>query len=94
MVEIMRPFTEESIFIAGLVDSTIRRGIGRDGRRVWSEQDDPMLKIGKGVLHVGESLLPGSLPQLKRIGHVTRLCKADLYGGRDHVGYCSSFKFK
>ena len=68
MVEIMRPFTEESIFIAGLVDSTIRRGVGRDGRRVWSEQDDPMLKIGKGVLHVGESLLPGSLPQLKRIG--------------------------
>ena len=68
MVEIMRPFTEESIFIAGLVDSTIRRGVGRDGRRVWSQQDDPMLKIGKGVLHVGESLLPGSLPQLKRIG--------------------------
>ena len=68
MVEIMRPFTEESIFIAGLVDSTIRRGVGRDGRRVWSEQDDPMLKIGKGVLHVGENLLPGSLPQLKRIG--------------------------
>ena len=68
MVEIMRPFTEESIFIAGLVDSTIRRGVGRDGRRVWSQQDDPMLKIGKGVLHVGESLLHGSLPQLKRIG--------------------------
>ena len=68
MVEIMRPFTEESIFIAGLGDSTIRRGVGRDGRRVWSQQDDPMLKIGKGVLHVGESLLPGSLPQLKRIG--------------------------
>jgi hypothetical protein len=43
-VELLKPFTEESIFTEALVDSTIRRGIGRDGRRVWSEADDPLLK--------------------------------------------------
>jgi hypothetical protein len=68
VVEIMEPFTSESIFIEGLVDSTIRRGIGRDGRRVWKEQDDPLVKVGKGIFHVGETLTPGSISQLKRIG--------------------------
>ena len=41
VVELMEPFTSESIFIEGLVDSTIRRGIGKDGKRVWSPADDP-----------------------------------------------------
>jgi len=68
VVEIMEPFTSESIFIEGLVDSTIRRGIGKDGRRVWKEQDDPLVKVGKGIFHVGETLTPGSISQLKRIG--------------------------
>ena len=49
MTELMDPFASESIFIEGLIDSTIRRGIGKDGRRVWSQADDPMVKIGKGV---------------------------------------------
>ena len=68
VVEIMEPFSSESIFIKGLIDSTIRRGIGTDGRRVWREQDDPLVKVGKGVFHVGKTLTPGSISQLKRIG--------------------------
>ena len=68
MSEIMQPFAEESLFIEGLIDSTMRRGIGKDGRRVWKEQDDPMVKVGKGILHVGETLTPGSIAQLKRLG--------------------------
>ena len=79
VVEIMEPFTSESIFIEGLVDSTIRRGIGRDGRRVWKEQDDPLVKIGKGIFHVGETLTPGSISQLKRIGQAAT-GKTDKYG--------------
>jgi hypothetical protein len=75
----MEPFTSESIFIEGLVDSTIRRGIGRDGRRVWKEQDDPLVKIGKGIFHVGETLTPGSISQLKRIGQAAT-GKTDKYG--------------
>ena len=79
IVEIMQPFTNESIFIEGLVDSTIRRGIGKDGRRVWKEQDDPLVKVGKGVLHIGETLTPGSIAQLKRIGQ-SATGKTDKYG--------------
>jgi hypothetical protein len=79
VVELMEPFTSESIFIEGLVDSTIRRGIGKDGKRVWSPADDPLVKIGKGVLHVGETLTPGSIAQLKRIGQAAT-GKTDKYG--------------
>ena len=79
MVELMDPFASESIFIEGLIDSTIRRGIGKDGRRVWSEADDPMVKIGKGVLHIGETLTPGSISQLKRLGQAAT-GKTDKYG--------------
>ena len=79
MTELMDPFASESIFIEGLIDSTIRRGIGKDGRRVWSEADDPMVKIGKGVLHIGETLTPGSISQLKRLGQAAT-GKTDKYG--------------
>ena len=79
MVELMDPFASESIFIEGLIDSTIRRGMGKDGRRVWSQADDPMVKIGKGVLHIGETLTPGSISQLKRLGQAAT-GKTDKYG--------------
>jgi hypothetical protein len=79
MIELMNPFASESIFIEGLIDSTIRRGIGKDGRRVWSQVDDPMVKIGKGVLHIGETLTPGSISQLKRLGQAAT-GKTDKYG--------------
>ena len=68
VVELMEPFVSESIFTEALVDSTIRRGIGKGGRRVWNEQDDPMVKIGKGIFHIGGALTPGSTSQLKRLG--------------------------
>ena len=68
ITELLQPYTSESIFTEALVDSTIRRGIGRGGRRVWKEEDETMVKIGKGILHIGESLKPGSISQLKRLG--------------------------
>jgi len=66
--EILEPFASESIFVEALIDSTLRRGVGKDGRRIWSEADDPMVRVGKGIFHIGEALAPGSLPQLKRLG--------------------------
>ena len=79
MMELMQPFISESIFTEALIDSTFRRGIGKGGRRVWSEADDPMMRIGKGVLHVAESLSPGSISQMKRIGQAAT-GKTDKYG--------------
>ena len=82
-VELLKPFTSESIFTEALVDSTIRRGIGRDGRRVWSEADDPFVKIAKGVGHVAKSFEPGSYRQLVRIGD-TLLGKTDPKFGQEY----------
>ena len=82
-VELLRPFTEESIFTEALVDSTIRRGIGRDGRRVWSEADDPFVKIAKGFGHVAKSFEPGSYRQLQRLGN-SLLGKTDPDYGREY----------
>ena len=82
-VELLKPFTEESIFTEALVDSTIRRGIGRDGRRVWSEADDPFIKIVKGIGHISKSFEPGSYRQLTRIGN-SLLGKTDPAYGREY----------
>ena len=65
--EILKPYATESIFTEALIDSTFRRGYGRSGRRIWSEKDETMVKIGKGMLHVGKSLSPGSISQMKRL---------------------------
>ena len=77
--ELLNPFTSESIFTEALVDSTLRRGIGREGKRVWSEEDDPFVKIVKSIGHVADSFTPGSLSQLKRL-HIAAVGKSDDYG--------------
>ena len=65
--ELLKPYATESIFTEALIDSTFRRGYGRAGRRIWSEKDETMVKIGKGMLHIGKSLTPGSISQMKRL---------------------------
>jgi hypothetical protein len=75
-IELLEPFASESIFTEALVDSTIRRGIGKDGRRIWQEADDPFVKIQKGIFHIAEAFKPGSYEQLKRVGR-TAMGKTD-----------------
>jgi hypothetical protein len=77
--ELLKPFASESIFTEALVDSTIRRGIGRGGKRVWSEEDDPFVKILKSISHVAESFTPGSISQFKRIQKAAK-GESDEYG--------------
>ena len=67
LAEVMKPYATESIYTEALIDSTIRRGIGREGRRVWNEADDIGVRMLKGTLHVAKSLQPGSIAQFKRI---------------------------
>ena len=82
-VELLKPFTTESIFTEALVDSTIRRGIGREGRRVWDQADDPFIKIVKGFGHIAKSFEPGSYRQLERIGN-SLLGKTDPKYGKEY----------
>jgi len=79
VIELMEPFASESIFTEALIDSTFRRGIGKGGRKVWQEEDDPFVKIGKGIIHIGESLTPGSIAQFIRLGQ-SAVGKSDKYG--------------
>jgi hypothetical protein len=72
LYEILEPFASESIYTEALLDSTIRRGVGRGGRRVWSPEDDFGVKAFKGITHVANSLMPGSISQFKRLERATR----------------------
>jgi hypothetical protein len=77
--DLAEPFTSESIFTEAFVDSTLRRGIGKSGRRIWSESDDTFVKIAKGVKHIAEAFEPGSLAQFQRISD-SITGKTDSYG--------------
>ena len=77
--EILKPFTSESIFTEALVDSTIRRGIGRGGKRIWSEEDDDFIKVLKGITHIADSFTPGSIAQFNRL-HKAVKGESDDYG--------------
>jgi len=72
LAEVMKPYATESIYTEALIDSTIRRGIGREGRRVWNDADDIGVRMLKGTLHVAKSLQPGSIAQFKRITDAVR----------------------
>jgi ferritin-like metal-binding protein YciE len=69
--EILKPYATESIYTEALIDSTFRRGVGRGGRKIWSEEDDFGVKTFKGISHIAQSLAPGSLSQFKRLAEAT-----------------------
>ena len=77
--ELLKPFSSESIYTEALVDSVLRKGIGKEGKRIWSEEDDPFVKVLKSIKHIGNSFVPGSIPQLKRISEAA-VGKTDKYG--------------
>ena len=72
LYELLEPFASESIYTEALLDATVRRGIGRDGRRVWQDADDGGVKLVKAVSHVAKSLSPGSIAQFKRIANAVQ----------------------
>jgi len=78
-MEISDPFVSESIFTEAFFDSTIRRGVGMGGRRVWSPADDTATKLWKGTKHIAEAFKPGSIDQFRRIKD-SAIGKADEYG--------------
>ena len=77
--EILKPFASESIYTQALVDSVLGKGVGKDGKRVWAEEDDPFVKVLKSVNHIFSTFTPGSYNQLKRISEAA-VGKTDEYG--------------
>ncbi len=82
--EILEPFATESIYTEALLDVVIRNGIGREGRRIWSEEDDFGKRLFKSVGHLAKSLEPGSFRQFIRLGEAAGQ-KADNYGATFNV---------
>jgi len=68
--ELLEPFASESIVTEAILDSVIRRGVGKDGREVWKEQDEPFVKMIKAMGHIGKSVMPmqSTFKQLSRLG--------------------------
>ena len=77
--DILKPFSSESLWTEALVDSTLRNGVGINGKRVYNEEDDHFVKIVKSLGHLANSLAPGSLQQAKRL-ELAALGKSDEYG--------------
>ena len=70
VAEFMEPFASESMFTQALVDSVIRApgtGIGKGGKRIWSQGDETFVKLTKGVGHLAKAFQPGSWSQMKRL---------------------------
>jgi hypothetical protein len=64
---LIEPFFSESIYYGLVADLFIRRGVDRDGNRVWNPEDDVIDKYIKGITHFGYTASPLSYPQLKRL---------------------------
>ena len=56
--EIMNPFISESIWTEAAGDLTVRGGITKDGRRLYTEQTSPGDKAAIRFLHLGNALAP------------------------------------
>jgi len=68
--ELVEPFASESIVTEAILDSVVRRGIGKNGREVWKEQDEPFVKMLKAMGHISKAVLPmqSTFKQLDKIG--------------------------
>jgi len=67
--ELLEPFASQSLITEAVVDSVIKGGVGKNGRRIWSEQDEPFEKIIKGVGHIAKSVIPmqSTFKQMERL---------------------------
>ena len=79
---LVEPFISESIYFEAINDILSRGGVTDTGQRLYNEEEPEGDKYFKAMLHVGEALLPGSVPQFKRIAQAA-LFGEDPKTGRD-----------
>jgi hypothetical protein len=79
---LVEPFVSESIYFEAVNDIISRGGVTDTGQRLYNEEEPEGDKYFKALLHVGEALLPGSVPQFTRIGQAA-LFGEDPKTGRD-----------
>tara|TARA_R100001443_G_scaffold109_1_gene427 strand:- start:1505 stop:5284 length:3780 start_codon:yes stop_codon:yes gene_type:complete len=79
---LVEPFVSESIYFEAINDIISRGGVTDTGQRLYNEEEPEGNKYYKSMLHVAEALLPGSVPQFKRIAQAA-LFGEDPKTGRD-----------
>ena len=67
MARLVEPFVSESIWFGTVADAFIRKGVTRDGRRIWNEEDSWENKFWAAMKHSAYVNSPGSYPALKRL---------------------------
>ena len=65
--ETMQPFVSESIFFEAFNDILSRGGVSKTGKRVFDLDESVGDKIYKSMLHIAQTQIPGSGPQLLRL---------------------------
>jgi hypothetical protein len=65
--ETMQPFVSESIFFEAFNDILSRGGVSKTGKRVFDPDESVGDKVYKSMLHIAQTQIPGSGPQLLRL---------------------------
>jgi len=61
------PFVSESIWISGVADLYFRRGVTKQGQKIWNERDGLGTKVAKAIGHLTKLYSPGSNVQIARL---------------------------
>ena len=61
------PFVSESIWISGVADLYFRKGVTKQGQRIWNERDLLGTKVSKAIGHLTKLYSPGSNVQIARL---------------------------
>jgi hypothetical protein len=61
------PFVSESIWISGVADLYFRKGVTKQGQKIWNQRDGLGTKVAKAIGHLTKLYTPGSAVQLERL---------------------------
>jgi hypothetical protein len=61
------PFVSESIWISGVADLYFRKGVTKQGQKIWNERDGTGTKVAKAIGHLTKLYTPGSAVQIERL---------------------------
>ena len=64
---LVEPFISEAIWVGGIADLFMRKGLTRQGTRVFNELDDFGIKMQKSIIHLAKTMSPGSQVQVRRL---------------------------
>jgi len=67
MGKVLEPFVQEAIWTSTVFDIFVRKGVTKDGRRVFNERDELGDKISKSFQHAAYELSPFSYAQVLRL---------------------------